>query len=401
MALVKASLTRKPAPPVDVLEQHPAPMLAELGEEERAAVSKRYRDLVQIETGSLRGNPEADRRAGILNPAYDPKSTTSAERLITKSRELRALGEMGASRASLYRQVGRIGEGPDFLIHGNRRTLTQRLDEFDPVVVEIVREEVAAESQRPRKSQRKLLVRIRSRLDRAAVADEVTRHQLGVLVGEVSRGRGLHHVAKTRRSESSRPLAVYGAQRVSRPGELVQVDATPTTVAILGPQGVLVPAVILSAIDVYTRWFVALRVCVGAATSRDVCALIAQMGRPTVTRAGYPYELEMWHGIPRLVALNDDPEGEKTTIQKVIGRKPAIHSSTLVFDHGTENASVHTLGFAAECGIDVVFCPPRQGHAKGVVEAIHRVIADVESTLPIQGPERPEPAERPGARRAH
>ncbi|MCI1261799.1 MAG: transposase family protein [Tetrasphaera jenkinsii] len=383
MALVKASLTCKPAPPVDVLEQHPALMLAELSEEERAAVSKRYRDLVQIETGSLRGNPEADRRAGILNPAYDPKTSTSAERLITKSRELKALGEVGASRASLYRQVGRIGEGPDFLIHGNRRTLTQRLDEFDPAVVEIVREEVAAESQRPRKSQRKLLVRIRSRLDRAAVADEVTRHQLGVLVGEVSRGRGLHHVAKTRRSESSRPLAVYGAQRVSRPGELVQVDATPTTVAILGPQGVLVPAVILSAIDVYTRWFVALRVCVGAATSRDVCALIAQMGRPTVTRAGYPYELEMWHGIPRLVALNDDPEGEKTTIQKVIGRKPAIHSSTLVFDHGTENASDHTLGFAAECGIDVVFCPPRQGHAKGVVEAIHRVIADVESTLPI------------------
>lgn len=185
MALVKASLTRKPAPPLDALEQHPAPMLAELAEEERAAVSKRYRDLVQIETGSLRGNPEADRRAGILNPAYDPKTTTSAERLITKSRELKALGEVGASRASLYRQVGRIGEGPDFLIHGNRRTLTQRLDEFDPAVVEIVREEVAAESQRPRKSQRKLLVRIRSRLDRAAVADEVTRHQLGVLVGEV------------------------------------------------------------------------------------------------------------------------------------------------------------------------------------------------------------------------
>ena len=103
MALVKASLTCKPAPPVDVLEQHPAPMLAELAEEERAAVSKRYRDLVQIETGSLRGNPEADRRAGILNPAYDPKTTTSAERLITKSRELKALGEVAASRASLYR----------------------------------------------------------------------------------------------------------------------------------------------------------------------------------------------------------------------------------------------------------------------------------------------------------
>ena len=157
----------------------------------------------------------------------------------------------------------------------------------------------------------------------------------------------------------------------------------PTTVAILGPLGVLVPAVVLSAIDIYTRWFVALRVCVGAATSRDVCALIAQMGRPTVTRAGYPFELELWHGIPKLVVVNDDPEGEKTSMAKVIGRKPAIHPSTIVFDHGSENASDHVLGFAAECGIDVVFCPPRRGHTKGVVESIHRVIADVESTMPI------------------
>lgn len=92
MALVKAALTRKPAPIKDVIDEHPAPMLAELPDEERAVISKRYRDLVQIDTGSLRGNPEADRRAGILNPDYDPKTTTPAQRLLTKSR--------GASRRS-------------------------------------------------------------------------------------------------------------------------------------------------------------------------------------------------------------------------------------------------------------------------------------------------------------
>jgi hypothetical protein len=40
------------------------------------------------------------------------------------------------------------------------------------------------------------------------VADEVTRHQLSALVGEVSRGRGLHHPAKTRRTEASRPVGL-------------------------------------------------------------------------------------------------------------------------------------------------------------------------------------------------
>lgn len=381
--LVKASLEQRPATKTDVFYEHPAPVLAELPEEEQARIIKRFRDLLQIRYGSPRGDAEGDRRAGILNTNYDPQTTTLSQRVEAKGRELRALHEDGASRAALYRQLRGLDEGPDFLIHGNRRTLIQRLDDYDPAVLEIVGTEVAAEKERPQKSRRKLLARIRSRLTKDGVGDDVTLHQLKYLVGELSRGQGLHHPAKTRRSEASRPVAVYGTQRVSRPGELVQVDATPTTVAILGPQGILVPAVILSAIDVYTRCFVALRVCVGAATSRDVCALIAQMGRPTVTRAGYPYDLEHWHGIPKLVVVNDDPEGEKTTVQKVIGRKPAIHPSTIVFDHGSENASDHVMRYAAECGIDIVFCPPRKGHAKGIVEAVHRVLGGVESAMPI------------------
>lgn len=383
ISLAKSSLARRPAPRSDAFDVHPAPLLAELPEEQRAALSKRYRDLLHIEYGSPRGDAEGDRRAGILNPAYDPLTTTSSQRLETKARELRALGEAGAARATLYRQLKRLGEGPDFLIHGNRRTVSQRFDDYEPVVLEIVRTEVIAEKQRPHKTHRKLLARIRSRLMKAGVGNDLTLHQLTVLVGEMSRGHGLHHPAKTRRTEASRPVVVYGTQRVSRPGELVQVDATPTTVAILGPLGVLVPAVILTAIDIYTRWIVAMRVCVGAATSRDVCALIAQMGRPTVTRAGYPYELEYWHGMPKLVVINDDPEGEKTTVQKLIGRKPAIHPSTIVFDHGSENASDHVMRYAAECGIDVVFCPPRRGHAKGVVESIHLMLGSVESAMPI------------------
>ncbi|GAA1747318.1 hypothetical protein GCM10009810_04920 [Nostocoides vanveenii] len=381
--LAKNALSTRPANASDILDEHPSPLLAELPDEVRAAVIKRYRDLLQIKYGSPRGNPDGDRRAGILNPEYDPDITTQAQRMASKGRELRAQGESGWSRAAIYRDLQRVDEGPEFLIHGNRRTVSQRLNDYDPAVLEIVRTEVAAEQQRSQKSHRKLLASIRAKLKAAGVGQDLTRHQLEVLVGELSRGLSLHHPAKTRRTEASRPTVAYGAQRVSRPGEIVQVDATPTTVALLGPLGVLIPAVILSAIDVHTRSFVALRVCVGAATSRDVCALISQMGRPTVTRAGYPFELELWHGIPRVLAINDDPLGEKTTVQKVLGRKPAVHSSTIVFDHGSENASDHVMRYAAGCGTDVVFCPPRKGHTKGIVEAVHRVLAGVESALPI------------------
>lgn len=381
--LAKTALSTRPVVDSDILDEHSSPLLAELPDEERAAVIKRYRDLLQIKYGSPRGNVDGDRRAGILNPEYDPNITTQAQRLVSKGRELRAHGETGWSKAAIYRHLQRVDEGPEFLIHGNRRTISQRFDDYDPAVLEIVRTEVAAEQQRSQKSHRKLLARIRAKLKTADVGHDLTRHQLEVLVGELSRGLSLHHTAKTRRTEASRPTVAYGAQRVSRPGEIVQVDATPTTVALLGPMGALIPAVILSAIDVHTRSFVAMRVCVGAATSRDVCALISQMGRPTVTRAGYPFELELWHGIPTILAINDDPLDEKTTVQKALGRKPAVHPSTIVFDHGSENASDHVMRYAAECGIDVVFCPPRKGHTKGIVEAVHRVLAGVESALPI------------------
>ena len=68
-----------------------------------------------------------------------------------------------ASTGQVNRKVRKstqVDEGPDFLIHGNRRTISQRLDEYDPAVLELVRSEVAAEQQRSRKSHRKLLARI-------------------------------------------------------------------------------------------------------------------------------------------------------------------------------------------------------------------------------------------------
>ncbi|MEO5981868.1 MAG: hypothetical protein ABIQ13_06090, partial [Pedococcus sp.] len=173
ISLAKKSLARRPAPRSDAFDQHPAPLLAELPEDERAVISKRYRDLLHIEYGSPRGDAEGDRRAGILNPSYDPLTTTLAQRLEAKERELRALGETGAARATLYRQLQRLDEGPDFLIHGNRRTVSQRFDDYEPVVLEIVRTEVIAEKQRPHKTHRKLLARIRSRLMKAGVGDDL------------------------------------------------------------------------------------------------------------------------------------------------------------------------------------------------------------------------------------
>ncbi len=380
--LAKIALSARPAPPEDAFAASPAPMLAELPDDARQRIERRFRDLLQIETGSLRGNPEGDRQAGLLAPAYDPLVTTRPERVKSKAAELRTRGEKPWAASSLYRQLEALRLGPDALIHDNRRLLSDRLVGMDPLVLETIRTTLKEQKNLGHVSQRKLLARIRSDLDRQSAGTELTRHQLAVLVGELSRGDGLHHDAKARRSHGNKPVAVYGLLRASRPGEYVQIDATPTNIHIWDGGTGTVPAVILTAIDVYTRNFLALRVLAGAATSRDVAMLLSDMGRPTITRCGSPYELRTWHGIPRLVSLNDDPDGEKTTAAKVIGAKPAVRPSTIVLDHGSENASDHLMAAAAENDITVIFCPPRAPHAKGIVESSHHVIDAVQSIQP-------------------
>ncbi len=123
-SLVKEALSQRRPPAADAFDGHPAPILAELPEDKRAAITKRYRDLLHIKYGSPRGDAEGDRRAGVLNPDYDPLATSLPQRVQAKQRELRALGESRIAKATIYRQLERLDEGPDFLIHGNRRALS-------------------------------------------------------------------------------------------------------------------------------------------------------------------------------------------------------------------------------------------------------------------------------------
>ena len=60
-ALAKARLDRRPAPPSDALNEYAAPLLAELPEGKRDVIVKRYRDLLQVQYGSPRGDADHDR----------------------------------------------------------------------------------------------------------------------------------------------------------------------------------------------------------------------------------------------------------------------------------------------------------------------------------------------------
>lgn len=357
-------------------------LIEELPPEAQSNIRRLYGEVKLVQTGSFTGNPEADRAAGRLDPAFDPATTTQEQRIEALIASRRRRGARGASRATVYRQLKAAAGGIDGLVNGNRKPHRNLLAEHDPDVVDFVRQFVRLHKDEARISTKKLVVRVAAELAANDLDRGLSPGQLKHLVGEVSRGLGLDRKAASRRTHAKRPLQVHGRHEVSAPGEMVQIDGTRTTIHVwargLGWQ----PVVILSAIDCYDREVVALRVCVGASNAQDVALLLADIERPMVTRAGWPYELENYHGIPRLACVTDHSQVDGPPVDNVIGEKAAVVPSTIVLDNGADMSASHLMASAERLGVTVVFCPPGTPHAKGVVEGFQNFLREIQSLLP-------------------
>ncbi|MEJ7773779.1 MAG: Mu transposase C-terminal domain-containing protein [Nocardioidaceae bacterium] len=354
-----------------------------LPEKERRRVLRRVRHLLQVQTGSPDGDPERARRLGRLDLSYDPVATSRADRVKNKSQELGGLQEKGASQRSIYRDLATlVSHGMGGLAHKSHGApLT--LVGVDPVVLDVLRGFLESQSAAARISVKKLLVKARRALQDRDLGEDLSRYKLQQILGELSRGMAMHREARSRETHANKPVRLYSRLAVSRPGEIVQIDATDTVVHVWDPDLGWVKTVILSAICVYTRCVVAFRVCTVAVTGRDVAMLLWDIGKPVVCRAGWPYELDRWHGMPTTVNINAAPAdgAGPPGLPEQIGVKPAAIPSLVVFDHGSENDSISIAAVCAGAGIDVLFCPPRAPHAKGVVEAYHNFLREAQSPL--------------------
>ena len=293
---------------VDQLELPAGPAWAELPEAERHRLEERARDLMQVLTGSRRGNPEADRTEGRLTDTYDPARSSRSSRLAAKARELAARGERGASRAQLSRQLAAFQtEGVLGLVDARVQSRLAPI-EVDEAIEKALGEFLVSRSGEARVSDARLAVMARAWLEAAGVEFTGSGRQLLRILGQLSRGMALHREARSRQVHDNKPQKVYGRLTVSRPGEVVQIDATTTTIHCWFPSLGWARATILTGIDVYSRCIVALRVVPGSVTSRDVAYLLWDMGRPEVSRHGWPYELQSWHGGATPGGGGDHPE---------------------------------------------------------------------------------------------
>ncbi len=381
-----AALTGSPAPdpPLDPrLQPPPTPEFEELPPAAKDKIINYVRHLLQVDTGSLTGTPDLDRLTGSLDPRYDPETTSVTERVLTKAAELRALGVKPNSRAALFKDRAKLNKhGMSAFVHGNRVLGGDRLARHDPRVVEVGRQFLTTHKKHAHIDNRALAVQLHGALLEEDLGHDLSAYGVRRLLGDLSRGKGLDKPAASRRTHENKPVVVYDRWRVAAPCEHIQIDGYRTAIMIWSPEAGWATATILTAIDVYTRAPLALRVITSSGTgptARDAAGLLWDIGRPTVTRAGWPYELQYHHGIPQLVhipSVTSDPD-----LGRVIGYKIAGTVAAIVLDHGSEFTSAHLLGAASRMGTDVLFCPPYAPHHKGVVERLHGTYKHIEALL--------------------
>lgn len=378
--LQSATLHRLPRPAsADALELPATWLWYSLEEAERETVVRRARDLLQILTGSRRGLAELDRLDGTLDARFDPQTTTQSERVQRMSHDLEAAGQGPWSVPQLYRQLRAFKrDGMDALVHGNRRTplgLPDLPDDVQQVLVAFLEEQPT----RPRVEHGVLAALAQAHLWEEGIPVTFTADELESILGELTRGRALHREAKSRRNRTAVVGRAYGSMQASRPGEIVQVDATETTMHPWFPHVGRAKAYILTAIDVYTRMVVACRVVANVPCSRDVAMLLWDMGRPQITRAGWPNQYQLIRGLPRFVSISGGPSRGEVQAPQRIGTKLGCQPTFVVLDHGRENESIHLINAAVRNGINLIYCPPGAGWTKGIVESVHRIIDTVQS----------------------
>lgn len=349
-----------------------------LTDAERELLERRARLLLLADTGSRRGLPELDRAEGTLDPRYDPRVVEHRQRVVRLSKDLQAVGDKPWSVSAIYKQLeGFNTHGILSLLHGNR-IIRIGLEGLDPDLRAALQEFIDEQPAKPRVNDLILITLASVRLTELGIAHTFSAYELAMIIGELSRGHALHREAKSRDNRADIVGRAFHSMPADRPGQSILIDATATTMFPWFPGLGTGHAFILTAIDVYTRMVVACRVVADAPNSRDVAMLFWDMGRPTVTRAGWPYEYQTIRGLPRFAAVTVS-SGGKQAPQPAIGEKLGVWPTFVVVDHGAENESLHLMSAAARNGISLIYCPPGAPWAKGIVESVHRAIDQVQS----------------------
>lgn len=364
----------------------------DLGEAEAERLITYVRHLVEAETGDFGGTIDGPRPGNVPRSEYDPDTRSRRERLRSKVQELQRLGYR-ASERSLYRHVSILrSEGPDGLVHGSRGRRSDPLAGFPEDAIAVARRVARDAGTASSRSDRALLILYRAELEDAGIDHrQWSGRRLKAVMQSISSGHALDRTAKQRRSQAGRPKAAYGSIRPTRPGEYVQLDVTPANILCYHPVSGWIRPDIVTAIDLYDHYVLALRLAAGSHSARDTTLALFDAMRPVVRRSEWVSGDErLWHGQPLRIVLGhrlladdgdnlhfnpDDPWAPLTT------SLPPRRFTAAVIDRGSPFNSHGFLGACAQRGIDVIFARPYTGSDKGHLESFHSTLADCQQVL--------------------
>jgi hypothetical protein len=337
----------------------PASLLAGLPDKVVKAARAWERHLTEVETGAV---PEGPRR-----PEYDP-ARPMLEREEAKAAELTAAGTATSVRTvrrmrKRYREQGLLGLVDDRYLR--RASLTGRVDErVVQAALSVVNAQTQTQTSTGTKS--RALRQIKTRLDAEHGPDVVPMPPKTTayrLLDALSAGRYTFGSAVTRRQTANKPQTTYTPTFAARPGEQVQIDATPLDVMAVMDDGVIGRPELVAAVDVATRTICAAVLQPAGAKAVDAALLLARMMVPEPMRPGWEQVLRVSASrLPyeRLVEIDRRLE--------LAAAKPVIVPDTVVIDHGKIFVSETFTRAANTLGISVQPARPYQGSDKGVIE---------------------------------
>jgi hypothetical protein len=339
----------------------------------------RLAHLLEVETG-FRSGSRLDAVEGEPRLAYDPASTTLAERRAAKVAELRALGSQarllgfcGVSVRTLARMAAAFAaDGMLGLVDGRwvRAPVGRGLSEPVVEALEAVRAETLHRS--------RVSMRTRDRMVRQFVA-EVHGPQVFVPGYDTLRrawaemfGPGGGRQRFVRSAAAARQVATGEHVVVRRPGQVVAVDATVLPVK-LREQVFADPvtARLTIALDVYSHSLAAFRLTLAAEASVDVAMLLRDVATPTPMRPGWGPEMAWrYPGIPA------------AQVEAAAGFPVAALAffipETVVCDHGSAFRSHHAVAAQHSLGVNILPSRVLRPTDKAAVE---RAFACVSSLL--------------------
>ena len=341
----------------------PHGLLEALPEHVVAAARTWEAHLVELETGRVPGAVVA---GAAPRPEYDPARCSLAAREQAKAAELTAAGVKTSVRTvqrmrRRYRDQGLWGLVDARHVRGFCPT-----GHVDPRVTAAAASVIEAQTATSTGTKSRAIRQIRQALDDEHGQDVValpSRATCYRLLEVLSAGQHTFGSAVTRRQTANKPARPYTATTASRPGEQVQLDATPLDVMAVMDDGVIGRAELVLAIDIATR-----TICAGVlrpvgAKAVDAALLLARVTVPEPMRPGWDAALAMSASrIPheRLVSLD--------ARMALAAAKPVIVPDTVVIDHGKVFLSEVFLRAADTLGMSVQPAHQQTPTDKAIVE---------------------------------